>query len=200
MKHLKKLLFVGFVGVGAACGGDSDGGGSGRADTGLPPAQELGDVTPAEFERACNSVQASVDRRFSQERIDRLICELLGASFSNDAGTCRDVAADCIANPPAELEEVMTEDVAGMPELGCGEGPGAANFEGCTATVGEFETCINDALGLIDQFFEQFSCAHAGNVDLAALMDSGPLDEPPPSCVALDMECPGAGIGVEEPQ
>jgi hypothetical protein len=193
MKHLKKLLALGFVALGAACGDDDDGGGPSNVDTGLPESQPLGEVTPAELMNACNSVQSAVDERFNDDRITRFVCEFVSALGTENQASCQDAAADCLANPPEGASEMLGFEGS---DIGCGELMGT---EGCQATVGEFEGCFNDALDAIDAFMAQFSCANAGNINLES-MESGPLDQPPSSCAQLEMECPGAGFGGGEIQ
>lgn len=194
MKHLKKLIAFGFIAIGGACGDDDDGGGPSNVDTGLPESQPLGEVAPADLTNACNSVQAAVDERFNDDRLTRFLCEFVSALGTENQASCREAADDCLANPPEGASEMF--EIEGASDIGCGELMG---LEECQATVGEFEGCFNDALDAIDSFMAQFSCANAGNINLEN-MESGPLDEPPPSCAQLEMECPGSGFAGDEIQ
>ncbi len=195
MKYLNKSFIFGFLALGAACGGDSDGGGGGgNVDTGLEESQPLSDVSAADFTEACNSIQATVEARFGEDRVTEFGCEIGAAFISEDAASCRDFRDDCIANPPEMGDEGM--DLGSATDLGCGSPTG---LEDCDVTVGEFESCLNESLDAIDAFIGQFTCANAGNIDLEqAQMD--PLAEPPQSCARLRTECPEAGFGGEQPQ
>jgi hypothetical protein len=198
MKHLIKFGVLAFVGLGAACGGDG-GGGDNQVDTGLPETQPLSELTPAQVTNACNSVETTLEARFGGDRLTRLACELFGAAVSDDPAACRDVADDCIANPPAGLDETMMGDLSEATDLGCTEG---SSFEGCELTIADFESCINDALVQVDQFFSELGCSNAASVTLATdpSMMMGPPPEQPQSCTRLETECPESTFPNDEPR
>lgn len=199
MKRLLKFGVLAFVGLGAACGDDDGGDGANQLDTGLPANQPLGELTPAQFTDACNSVEASIQTRFSDDRLTRFACEFIGAALSADSASCRDFADDCVANPPAELDASMMGDITEAVDLGCTEG---SSFEGCELTVADFESCVNDALAQVDQGFSELGCVNAASITLqtdpSTLM--GALDVQPQSCARIATQCPGTSFPADEPQ
>jgi hypothetical protein len=94
------------------------------------------------------------------------------------------------------------------------------DWQGCTATVGEMETCINDMLDGLDALLNAYTCKEANTLPLDSSLDCTPppLDErgniaidpstgqpyvdhcsasfeetsppPPASCQALQTKCP----------
>ena len=187
MKHLKKLALCALIGLGAACG-DDDGGGSGatQVDTGVPEATVLADVTPAQFMQLCTSVGNALEANLGSERFTRGICEAVGAIATDDAASCRDLADQCVSDGAGGVD-VGT----GVEDFECGD---IAQFEGCSVTIAQFETCLNDALSTLNRFFEELSCAHAGTINQSTM--PMPPEEAPASCTRLESECPGSGLGI----
>lgn len=187
MKHLTELALCAFVGLGVACG-DDDGGGSGvtPVDTGVPEATVLGDVTPTQYMQICTSLGNALETNLSSERITRGLCEALGALATDDAGSCRDVADQCVSEGAGGVD-------VGMPaeDFECAD---ISGLEGCNVTIGEFETCVNDALRTLDRFFDELSCANAARVNQSTMPT--PPEETPASCARLETECPGSGLDV----
>lgn len=202
MNCFKNLVFLGLFGVvagGVACGDDDDGGdGSSALDTGLPEMTQLQDVTPQQFTDACNSLRSSLEVRFSEDRMTQVLCEAVGAVLSEDAGACREFADECVTESGSGENAFFDPEMIDVAEnFDCGT---MAEFESCTATVGEYERCLTDTMNLVDEFFNSLSCANAGNVDMSTLEEGNPLEtmDPPPSCAALEEECPGlSGFDVE---
>jgi hypothetical protein len=68
------------------------------------------------------------------------------------------------------------------------------DLDGCSVTVGEFETCLEDQMSGLEALMADNNCANAASVDFtqaAALADLGSMA--PPSCDRLQRECPGVG-------
>ena len=186
-----------------ACGGDSDdsdGGGSGNGtpgevDTGLPEDTPLEDVTAEQYANACESLREDVRGRLGPDIAVRGVCEVYGAAFNDTTSEC-DTAADTCetrANDGgfsiagftiarADLDFTMFE---------CND---VGDLDGCSVTVGEFETCLEDQMSGLEALMAQNNCDNAADVDLtqaAALADLGSMS--PPSCMQVQQQCPGVG-------
>jgi hypothetical protein len=70
----------------------------------------------------------------------------------------------------------------------CGD---TGNLAGCSATVGDLETCLDDRMTAIEQVLDDNDCDNAASVSLAtALSLAGIASTLPPSCSRLE-QCPG---------
>lgn len=192
MKYLTKLVLLSvstLIGGGAACGDDDGGGGGGAApiDTGLPDSTELQDVTTEQFDQICDSLRDGLDRRFSEERTTRLFCEILGAQLTDDPSGCRDFAEECADQGGEDAAEALSIS----DQFECGS---VDMLEGCGVTIGEYETCLNDALNAFDAYFSSVGCANAASAETLDLDDSLAGVERPASCTALESACPGVGL------
>jgi hypothetical protein len=190
MKCIRNWSACGYLVLAAACGGDSDDGGSdkGVVDTGIEETTPLSEVTPAQATQVCDSLEVAVNARFSMERQTRATCEVLGALISANPGSCRDFADQCVSDPPQGLEGMgdlpTGEDLT---EAGCGQ---ASDYASCTATIEEYEACVNDQLDEFEQLLQEFGCANAP-LDIANFPESQADIPTASSCTAFDMKCPG---------
>ena len=149
----KIVVFSGGMSVAlAACGGDSqDPPGSGALDTGIDEDKALGDVSDAEAVQACNRLGAALEQRLPGELISRQTCTLF-AIGEDSASACSASRDDCIASS----DEVDTYDPADC------EDTNADELEGCTATVGELETCTDEYTSELKGLLDRLSCDNAG--------------------------------------
>jgi hypothetical protein len=73
----------------------------------------------------------------------------------------------------------------------CGD---VGDLQGCTVTVGEFETCLDDRMSAVEETLSGNDCSHAASVDLNTAMGLVTLGSmSPASCARVDQECPGVG-------
>jgi len=185
-----------------ACGGESDseennpGQSSGDIDTGLPESTPLEDVTAEQYSNACASLRDDVDARLGPDIATRGVCEVWGAALQDDESQCNAEADTCVSQvngggfsplpgltiTRADLDFTMFE---------CND---VGDLDGCSVTVGEFETCLEDQMSGLEALMADNNCNNAASVNLtqaAALADLGGMS--PPSCERVQRECPGVG-------
>jgi hypothetical protein len=137
-----------------ACGGDGDGG------SGVDSDKQLNELTDAEQIALCESFSAEGES-ISDETI-KIICHL----FSAEECTTESVNA-CIAQfsgQEPEPAECTPEEIT------------------CTATVGEYENCLDATIAQVKQIAGEINCANAA--------DYAELDQPA-ACQAIETKCPG---------
>lgn len=190
------------LGLALGCGGESaddeNGGGSGggggadaagEVDTGLPEETPLQDVSPEQFSNACESLRQSVDARLGPDRAVAGVCQVVSAALTDDAALCATGADTCVDQVNAGDGPLgLTREQLDFTTFECGDTGG---LQGCTATVGELETCLDDRMSAIEQLLEGNDCENAASVSLVtatALIDVGSML--PPSCSRLE-QCPG---------
>lgn len=180
------------------CGGESsdgdDDGGTGAGepgaiDTGLPEATQLADVTPQQYANACESLRQSVRDRLGPDRAVAGVCQVYSAALTDEPAQCRSGADMCVTQVNAGNGPLgITREQFDFTTFECGDGGG---LEGCTVTVGELETCLDDRMSAIEQLLDGNDCDNAASVSLltaTALIDAGSML--PPSCSRLE-QCPG---------
>jgi hypothetical protein len=196
MKEFQKVpVFLMFaLATVAACGGDSDSdedagddAGGDAIDTGLPEATPLSAVSAAQYLQACEAVRSSVASRLGPDTAQRGACEIYGAAFTDTPASCRTAADVCVSS-----SVVPKEDVDFATQLQCEAD--VSDLQGCNVTVGQYEQCLNDRLSAFERLLADNSCEHAATVDMAsaaAAANFGNLPSPP-SCAALESQCPNA--------
>ncbi|MET0413216.1 MAG: hypothetical protein ABW217_18060 [Polyangiaceae bacterium] len=180
------VVFSGGVSVAlAACGGNSqDPPGSGALDTGIAEDKPLGDVTDAEAVQACNRLGAALEERLPGAFISRQTCTLF-AIGETSVSACNSGRDDCIA----DSEEVDVYDPSDC------EDTNADELQGCTATVGELETCTDEYTNELKDLLDRLSCDNVGtsranDVTLGTLI----AYRLPDSCTSVQERCPNAPI------
>jgi hypothetical protein len=187
-----------------ACGGESDsddgnepGGGSpGVVDTGLPEDTPLEDVTAEQYSNACEALRDDVRSRLGPDIAVRGVCEVYGAALSDTASACDSAADTCVTGvngggfTPAPGVSITRADLD-FTTFQCND---VGDLDGCSVTVGEFETCLEDQMSGLEALMADNNCANAASVGLEealALADLGAMA--PPSCARVQQECPGVG-------
>jgi hypothetical protein len=190
MQWTRWLLSLALSGVAAsglaACGGDSqDPPGDSELDTGIDPAKPLGQVTDAEAVQACNRLGAALEQRLPGDYVSRQTCTLLGVSASSPSA-CSATRDQCVQGSGADTDFYDPADCATT---------NADELEGCTATVGELETCTDEYTGELKGLLDRLSCDNAGtsranDVSLATFIGY----RLPASCTSVQQRCPNAPI------
>jgi len=187
------------LGLVLGCGGesaddDTDGGGDGAdapgaVDTRLPEEVPLDSVTPQQYASACESLRESVRNRLGPDAAVRGVCEVYEGAMTDDPAQCEASADSCVSdvnagNGPAGI----TREQLDFTTFECGD---AGNLEGCSVTVGELETCLEDRISGIEEVLQGNDCDNAASVSLLTLTTLlGIGTSLPPSCSRLE-QCPG---------
>jgi hypothetical protein len=203
MRIIGHLAFACGVLSALGCGGESDsddnepgGGTPSEVDTGLPESTPLEDVTAEQYANACESLRDDVRSRLGPDIAVRGVCEVYGAAVENEASACdaRADACESDANAggftPAPGVTIARADLD-FTTFQCND---VGDLDGCSVTVGEFETCLEDQMSGLEALMADNDCANAASVDFAqalALADLGAMA--PPSCARVQQECPGVG-------
>jgi hypothetical protein len=162
-------------------------------DTGLPEATPLEDVTPAQYASACEALREDVSGRLGPDFAVRGVCEAYGAGLTDQPAQCRTAADACVTDidpGPHPLLRLSRADLD-FTQFECGD---TGELEGCSVTIGEFETCLEDQMAAIETLIADNDCDNAASVsfaDVVALQDLGATS--PPSCTRVQDECPGVG-------
>jgi hypothetical protein len=169
----------------AACGGSSqDPPGGSALETGIDPDKPLGEVSDDEAVQACNRLGAALEQRLPGEYITRQTCVLFSAGAST-ASVCNSVVDDCIE----------TSDPVDVYDPADCEDTNADELEGCTATVGELETCTDEYTNELKALLDALSCDNVGtpredDVTLLTFI----AYRLPESCTSVQERCPNAPI------
>jgi hypothetical protein len=187
-----------------ACGGESDsddgdepgGGTPGVVDTGLPENTPLEDVTAEQYANACESLREDVRARLGPDIATRGVCEVYSAALNDDAGRCESDADACVTQVNGSGLMLLPGITITRADLDfttfeCND---VGDLDGCSVTVGEFETCLEDQMSALEALMADNNCDNAASVGLAeatALANLGSMA--PPSCARVQQECPGVG-------
>ncbi len=167
---LGALFMAALLGA-AGCGAPSEGDGGGGYSTGLPRDKQVKDLTEADLQRACRSVQSGTGYKLTDAEV-RGLCAAELAKASPEA--CTDAAIkDCMASYRAQEEPPDPSECSNA-------GEDRARFADCAITVGQWEDCMNDSREAYRKATSQLSCTMTEMAEPPA----------PPSCVTAKERCP----------
>jgi hypothetical protein len=176
------------VACGGSSGDGSGGGGSGKINTSIPQGTLASELSDAQTEELCRAAGDASEATFGSSTAKGYSCGFsayLAASLTaGDAAACKKLYDECM-KAPAESDSAEP----------C-EKPSSA----CTATVGELQTCWNDAMAEGLAALEAMpGCDDVGKEDSEGV---GPGDAPaedddagealPASCEVVQQKCPEA--------
>jgi hypothetical protein len=201
MKHIGILALTGGLMLALGCGGESDGSGdgnepggsTGEVDTGLPENTPLEDVTAQQYSNACEALREDVRQRLGPDIATRGVCEVYGGALVNDSAQCRSTADSCVSQINAGNSPIpeLGREQLDFTNFECGD---VGELQGCSVTVGEFETCLEDQITAFEELMADNNCDNAASVDLSdAAALATVVSTPPGSCTRVQSECPGVG-------
>lgn len=160
---LSTLLATGLI---ASCNG------GGMIQSGLPQDLPADQLTADQVDALCHSVDDYLFRVYPVSEEHRVSCT--GAALGRTA-----TSAACLE----DVRPCMLEEFAGRAHLDCMR----ATSAGCTATVNQIETCIEDRARSFEQRAADVQCSAAGNTEeILRLISAIPL---PASCTSLSAIC-----------
>lgn len=171
--QITTLLIV-FV---AACGGSG-------FSTGVPPNKSLGSVTPAEAQQICSATASFVESKATATgcRVQAVLAGLASGKAQDQARMiCAQKESDC-----------LKEAAAAAPNNANNCQPPPAS---CMATVGEYETCLNDTAANYDKLVATLPTCDKLTVPPMFTPPTSGTIQAPPSCATLQSQCPLLSIG-----
>jgi hypothetical protein len=174
------------------CGDDSNG----KLSTGVDKDKPLGGVSPAEAEQICRSTEIWAKRAIAESKQKELTCRISGLVVAGTAGLSPGGMGTTVSDAQLQMSCKATEDqclATATPAPTGNAGMCPAFPAGCTATVAEYEACLNDVPPFVDQTASTLPrCETLNRLSLLSLL--GLANSLPPSCRTFQMKCGGAGI------
>jgi hypothetical protein len=203
MRFIHILALAAGVMQSLGCGGESGGAGDdgpggstpgGQVDTGLPEDTPLQNVTAQQYSNACEELRDEVRERLGPDVTTRGVCEVYGAAVVNDTAQCESSADSCVSayaagNMPIPM---LSREQLDFTTFECGD---VGELQGCSVTVGEFETCLEDQISTFETLMADNNCSDAAEIDLTRAIATyeALADMSPASCARVQSECPGVG-------
>ena len=151
-RHLIVACCVAVVASAAACGDDDSGdGGGGRTtiDTGLPATDTLDSLDEEDATQACVETAKSLNGVLAESELERISCVVAALSLiladndgsltSEDQAECKDITEECLNGEIGG--EMITIETNVVNEDDCVDAGASQTFEGCDATVADYERC-----------------------------------------------------------
>jgi hypothetical protein len=171
--------------VGATCGGDGS-----SFSSGVDKGAQLGSLSAGDAQKLCDSLSTWTKDNFAPQ-IKEITCRFAGfLASSGGSGSAAEKQAACTTT----YDQCMKQPAQETGTATC-EKPSTS----CKATVGEYESCINDMAPMVDQFLSAIpTCAQAGS---GGTVTPPTNIQPPASCTTVQSKCaeldlpgvPGAG-------
>ncbi len=125
-------------------------------DTGLPSDQTIGGLDSDQSAQVCEGAEALVNELAGPDRQAQIQCTVVGiATEIALQGECAPARDNC-------LENGVTPGIA--VDLPCDLAPGVP-FEGCEATIGQLEGCVNDVAAGVDVVLDAIDCSLVDDPD-----------------------------------
>ncbi|HXI60133.1 MAG TPA: hypothetical protein VNO55_28915 [Polyangia bacterium] len=159
--------------------------------TGLPPNKSLGSLNPGEASQLCKSTKNYIDgkARTTACQFTALAAGLTQGKTDADARMiCKKQLDQCLATP---AKGSGTTSGGGTATVDCQPPPAS-----CMATVGEYETCLNDVSAGYDKALASIPSCDTVTFSpngLSMIMPSTPTT--PASCNTVTSKCAGISIG-----
>ncbi|MCB9569223.1 MAG: hypothetical protein H6710_18760 [Myxococcales bacterium] len=143
-----------------------------RGPSGLPGNKQIGELSDDEQKEACENVADYYDKKIGEEKLKDFACVTAGvfaaALSGGDVAICEAAYMDCLAAPDDGTMDDTTCEVSN-------------DAPSCTATVAEYDDCLEEQVDALKDFLDGYSCATAA---------SSMLPETGPACMALAQKCP----------
>lgn len=152
--------------------------GGGGISSGLPQDRPVDQLTSEQIHQFCESVDDYLFRLYPVSEEHRVSCTASALGSTLTEAACQERVSAC-----------LMEEFAGRDHLDCSSGSAG----GCTATVDQLETCIEQRAASIEARAADVQCSAAGDLEeIGRLVSAIPL---PASCSSLSTAC-RARIGI----
>ena len=158
----------------------------------LPADTQLDQLSTGQIQTFCTELdnfETSSGEVMDSEQLTCLLAGFLAAEFSAAPQTRASVDAACTT----AYNQCLAQATSTPATFNC---PSMSALSGCTATVGEYAACLNDATKVEAQQLQSIpTCADLTVADLTS--SSGPVQMPPlpQSCQTFNAKCPAAALG-----
>ncbi|MEZ4385841.1 MAG: hypothetical protein R3A79_31270 [Nannocystaceae bacterium] len=139
--------------------------------TGLSGGKQLNELDADDRQKACENLEDYYAKEIDEDTEHRFACAFV-ALFTTSVDECEVAYEGCLSQP------LMTEETD---ENACE----VTDETNCTATVAEYEDCVDEQIADLRDFADSFSCQAAVNGEIT--LDA----EPGPACKAVAEKCPG---------
>jgi len=159
------------------CSGEAQDG-AGEVSSGISSGKALSAVTAQEAASGCAHMKDAVEAHFNRSSAKTGLCTLVALALSPDESTC-------ISQRDACLKSENGDGASSSPaqEFECSDAS-VEGWQGCAATVGEMEACLNDMLAAFDTLLNSSSCKDASQPTYTEDCAPPPLN--PNGTVAID--------------
>lgn len=174
------------------CGDD----GPGRLSTGVDGNKPLGMATPAEADQICKRTQTWIAKAVAEDKQRQLACRI-GGLFAAGAASGLGGGGAGAGTTDAQLQATcqMAHDQCMMAAPTAPTTPAMCQSfpPGCTATVAEYEACLNDIPPSVDMTLASLpTCDRVTRLGLLGLLSV--VNNIPPTCRTFQMKCSAVGI------
>jgi hypothetical protein len=194
MGKTQGLVWALLVGMLPACGG-GDGSSSG-VDTGLPTTQKLSTLSDDEVKQVCHRVNEAATLTLTSTAVQQASClsvgvkaglTVSGSEVTIDVTKCQQAVDSCATKPTATTSTDDKQDC---------DSASAKDVDGCEATVGDYETCMNLLLGQVKHRLDELTCQNAMKIQSTGYDDKDPDPANIPQCQSIKTKCPDAELGL----
>jgi hypothetical protein len=138
--------------------------------TGLPGGKQLNELDADDRQKACENIQEYYDKEVDDDTAKRYAC-IFATILATDVDSCEVAYEACLMEP---LMENTDDDSCAV-----------TDETTCTATVEEYEACLDEQIAAFKDVSASFSCEASINGSFMI------QTEPGPDCKALADTCPG---------
>jgi hypothetical protein len=173
------------------CGDDKPAG----LSTGVDGSKPIGMVTPTEADRICKSTEAWAKRAIAEDKQKQLFCRITalaaaagGGLGGGGTGAASDTQLRMTCQSSLDQCMMISTPAGGTASPMCQSFPAS-----CTATVAEYEACLNDVPPFVDRTIAALPrCDSLTQLSLLSLLAL--TTTLPPTCQTFQMKCGGAGL------
>lgn len=175
------------------CGDDEPSG----FHTGVDGSKPLGTATPQEAEQICKSTDTWARAQLAESKRRELFCRI-GAIAAASSGLLGGEGGATV--PPLQLQTTCRSNLDQCLAMSAGALPATPSTAtcqsfpaSCTATVAEYEACLNDVPSFVDKTAGMLPTCETLN-PLSILALASLVSTLPPSCQTFQMKCNVGGI------
>jgi hypothetical protein len=163
----------------------------------IPGNTQFDQLSTGQIKTFCTEIdnfQTSSGLVMDSEDLVCLLAGFLAAEFSAAPLTDASVKAACTTG----YNQCVAQATSTPGTFNC---PSMSALAGCSATVGEYAACINDATKVEEQTVQSIpTCADLTVADLSPSdAAASPMPPPPQSCQAFNAQCPARAVGNTTP-